>query len=75
MMATSAVGVVKMGNNVRRVGIEPTSLAMRARVLPHILLLVTTIPMATCLGSSLPQRSVQTNTIVCICVYVICLYV
>ena len=60
-------GVMKVGNIVPRVGIEPTSLAFQANVLiitPHRLPDVITIPMPTCLCSSLPQRSVQTTTLV-----------
>ena len=34
VMATSAVGVMKMGNNVPRAGLKPTSLAFWASVLP-----------------------------------------
>ena len=34
VMATSVVGVIKMGNTVPWAGIEPTSLAFRASVLP-----------------------------------------
>ena len=33
--ATSVVGVMKMGNVVSRAGIEPTSMAFWASVLPH----------------------------------------
>ena len=33
-MATSVIGVMKMVNIVPRVGIEPTSMEFRARVLP-----------------------------------------
>ena len=64
VIETSVVGGVKMGNNVSRVGMKPTCLAFRARMLtPHRPCDVTTIPTSTCLCSSLPQRSVQTTTI------------
>ena len=52
------VGVMKMGNTVPRVGLEPTSLAFWASVLPlhHVGFPdFTTIPTPTCLCSSLPQ--------------------
>ena len=61
----SVVGVMKMGNNVPRAGLKPTSLAFRASVLQlhHVGFPdVSTIPTPTCLYSSLPQRSVQTTT-------------
>ena len=48
--ATMVVGVIKMGNIVSRVAIEPISLAFQASVLtiiPHRLPDVTTIPMPT----------------------------
>ena len=54
-----------MENTVPRVGVEPTSLAFRASVLPfhHVGFPdVITIPMPTCQYNSLPQRSVQTTT-------------
>ena len=60
---------MKMGNIVPRVGLEPASLAFRASVLPlhHVGFPDgSTIPLPTCLCSSLPQRSVQTTTIVLI---------
>ena len=56
---------MKMGIIVSRVGLKPTSLAFWACVLPfhHVGFLdVITIPVPTCLCSSLPQRSVQTTT-------------
>ena len=62
---TTVVGVMKMGNTVPRAGLEPTSLALRASVLPlhHIGFPdVTTILTPTCLCGSLPQRSVHTTT-------------
>ena len=65
-MATSVVGVMKMGIIVPRAGLEPTSLAFRASVLllHHVgFLYVIAIPMPTCLYSSLPQRSVHITTI------------
>ena len=61
------VGVIKMGNTVPRVGLEPTSLAFQATVpslhdvgFPD----VTTIPIHTYLCGALPQRSVPTTTLV-----------
>ena len=63
----SVVGAMEMGNNVRRVGLKCTSLAFRASLLrlhnvgfPD----VTTVPTTICLCDSLPQRSVQTTTLV-----------
>ena len=59
------VGVMKMGNNVPRAGLEPTSLTFWASVRPlhHIGFPdVTNVPMPTCLKSCLPQRSVHTTT-------------
>ena len=64
---TSVVGVMKMGNIVPRARIKHTSLAIWASVLtitPHRLPYVITIPMTTCLRSSLPERSVQPTTVV-----------
>ena len=58
---------MKMENIVPRAGIEPISQAFRASVLPmhHVGFPdVNTIPMPTCLCSSLPQRSVQTTTLI-----------
>ena len=46
-----------------RVGLKHTSLTFRASVLP-LLLWCHDYPMPTCLCSSLPQRSVQTSTLV-----------
>ena len=64
----NVMGVTKMGNIVSRAGIESTSLALQASVLPlhdiGFLPDVTTICTATCLCSSLPQRSVQTTILV-----------
>ena len=57
---------MKMGNTVPRAGIEPTSLAFQASVLPFTPCKVpdvTTIPTPTCLCRSLPQRSVQATTL------------
>ena len=62
--ATGVMGVMKVGNIVPRVGLKPTSPAFWVSVLPlhHSLPDVThTMPS---LYSSLPQRSVQTNTTV-----------
>ena len=52
---TSAVGVIKMGNIAHRAEIGPTPPS-----LPH----VTTLPTPTSLRGSLPERSVQTTTLV-----------
>ena len=65
----NVMGVMKMGNIVPGAGIKPTSLTFRARVLPstitpHRLPDVTTMPTPTCLCDSLPQRSVQTTTLI-----------
>ena len=63
---TSVVGVMKMGNIVPRVGLEPTSLAFRGQcavITPCSLPAVTTIPMLTCVRSSLPQSLVLTTTL------------
>ena len=64
--ATSVMGVMKMGNIVPTVGIEPTSLAFQASVLtitpprfPH----VTILPTPTCLCGSLLEKSAQTTTV------------
>ena len=59
------MGVMKMGNNVPRAGIEPTSLAFRAcvNITPHRLSDVTNIPTAACLCGAFLQRSVQTTTV------------
>ena len=60
------MGMMKMGNIVPRAGLELRYLAFQASVLtiiPRRLPDATTIPMSTCLCSSLPQRSVQTTTI------------
>ena len=58
--------VRKMGNIVPRVGLESTFLAFRDDTITlHRLTDVTTIPMPTCLCSSLPQRSAQTTTHIC----------
>ena len=74
VMATNDVGVMKMGNSVSRAGIKPISLVFWAMVLPftqHRLPDVTSIPMPTCLCSSLPQRSGQTTTILsCYAMYI-----
>ena len=58
---------MKMGNIVARAALEPTPLAFQANVLPfhHVDFPdVTTIPTPTCLCSSLPQKSVQTTTLI-----------
>ena len=71
-MAISVVGVMKMGNIVHRVGIKPTSLEFRASVTtitPCRLPDVATIPTPNCLCSSLPQRSMQTTTLLCLAYY------
>ena len=60
VMATSVMGVMKMGNIVPTAGIEPTSLAFRASVLtitPHRIPDVTTIPTPTYLCSVRGQCS------------------
>ena len=64
---------MKMGNVVPRTGLESTSLAFRASVLPlhhGCFPGVTTISTASCLCSSLPQRSVQTTTLIPLELYV-----
>ena len=51
VMATSVIGVMKMGNTMPSVGIEPTSLALWDSVLtirPPRLPAVTTLPTSTC---------------------------
>ena len=61
------MGVMKMENVVPRVEIKPTSLALWASVLPlHPIGFpdVTTLPMSSCLCGSLPERSVQTTTLI-----------
>ena len=63
--ATSVVNVMKMRNIVPSAGIEPTSLAFQASVLtitPPRLPDVTTLPTATFLHCSLPERSGLTTT-------------
>ena len=59
------VSLMKMVNIVPRAGLEPTSLAFHASVLPlhHIGFpgVTNTVPMPTCLCSSLPQTPVQTS--------------
>ena len=61
------MGVMKMANIVPRVGIELTSLAFQASVLPlhHVESLMSPLcmPMPTSLCSSLPQRSMQTTRV------------
>ena len=66
-MVMSVVGVMKMGNNVPRAGLEATSLAFWASVLElhHVGFSdVTTSLMPTCLCRTLPQRSMQITTII-----------
>ena len=61
------LGEMKIGNIVPRAGIERTSRAFQASSLtitPPRLPDVTTMPTPTCLCSSLPQRAVQTTTLV-----------
>ena len=59
----------KMANTAPLAGIEPTSLAFWASVLtikPRRFPYVTTLPAPTCLCGSLPERSVQTITHICV---------
>ena len=61
------MGVMKMGNIVPLVGLEPTPLAFRASVLPITsprLPDVTIIPTPTCLCSLLPESSMQTTLLI-----------
>ena len=58
------IGVMKMRNIVSRVGIKPTSLSQCVTNTQCRLPDVTTIPTLTYLCSSLPQRSVQTITLI-----------
>ena len=61
----NVVGVMKIGNNVPRAGIEATSLAFRASaptITPCRLPDVTLTPMPTCLCGTLPEKAVQTPT-------------
>ena len=65
-MCIYVVGVMKMGNNLARAGIKPTSLALWANVLtitPPRLPDVTVLPMPACPCGFLPERSVKTSTI------------
>ena len=62
-MATSVVGVMEMGNIVPRAGLEPMPLAFWASVLPLHHLGFPDVTMIICLCSSLPQRLVQTTTL------------
>ena len=60
------MGVMKMGNTLPRVGIEPTSLAFQASVLllHHVGSLMSPIcPCPPVYAAPLPQRPVQTTTI------------
>ena len=66
-MATSAMGVMKIGNIAPRAGIELTSLAFWASVLTITSpwfhgVTILPIPIPTCLYSSLPERSVHTTS-------------
>ena len=59
ILVATVAGVMKLGNTVPRVGLEPTSLAFSASVLPlhHVGFPdVTTIPKPTCVCSSLPSE-------------------
>ena len=61
------VDVMKMVNIAPRAGIKPISLAFRISVLINAqpwLPDVTTLPTHPCLCGSLPERSVQTSTLV-----------
>ena len=61
------MSVMKMGNIAPRVGIEPTYLAFKASVLtvlPSGQLDLTILHVVTGLCSSLPEKSVQTTTLV-----------
>ena len=55
------MGVMKIGNIVPRAGLERTSLAFRASVLP--------LHHTGSLCGSLPQRSVQTTTVLALSIY------
>ena len=62
----SIVGVMKVGNILPRVGIEPTYLAFEDNVptiLPARPLDLTILPTPICLCGSYPDRSVQTITL------------
>ena len=63
-MATSVMGVMKMGNIAPRAAIEPTSLtfwASELTVTPPRLADVTILPKLTCLCSALPGMSMHTT--------------
>ena len=63
----NVIGVMKMGNILPIVGTESTSLAFWANVLPlhHVgFLMSPRYPRLTVYCSSLPQRSVQTTTVI-----------
>ena len=68
------MGAIKMENIYPRAGVKPTSLAFWASVLPisdrRRLPDVNTTPAPTFLCSSLPQRSVQTTTLIYIYIYI-----
>ena len=60
---------MKIGTSAHRAGIEPMSLAFQASVLSITqprLPDVTTVPTPTCICGSLPERSVQTTTLVAV---------
>ena len=68
VLATSIVGVIKMGNNVPRTGLKPTSLAFQLNVLPlqHIGSLISLLyPRLSIYAASWLdlQGSVQTTTV------------
>ena len=68
VMATSLVGVMKMGNIVPKTGIDATPLAFQDIVLtitPSRLPDVTTLPTPTCLCCSLLEMSVLTTPLCC----------
>ena len=60
----SIMGVTKMGNIAARAGIKLTSLAFQVSVLTLRLPDVTIISMPTRPSGSLPDKSVQTTTVV-----------
>ena len=66
VMATSVVGVMKIGNTVPRAGLETTLLAFWASVLPlhHVGSLMSQLyPHPPVYVALLPQRSMQTSTL------------
>ena len=82
---TSVMGVMKIGNTVPRVGLKPTSLAFRSRVLPshHIGFLMSPVYVALCLSGQF--RLLHTYKYVHVhlriyahvftCIYAYCVYV